>query len=987
MQGFVRQPWVRLDMSAPEQDPGSNFIDTSIRVSYVDSLGQHASPVHDPTAESLLVADQWVYWPRAASMLLLSHLANHPTGRYMSPLGATPLAVLYTPPDLDALPTSYRVDEDGAWIQPGRIADRWEAVLSNLLGAIGANPDRLELVRLGRRARHAHGSFRLPLRIAVVGADSERLAGWLRAEPAFGVRDQESILRYGLEIAYPGDMPSRATLAGWDIVLLRDRDDVGAIAGRLARLNIDSRPRLMVLMRSERDPHRQDREPRYRSDLPPGVASLYIDGGDDYECLRLLTAFIQALMHDLPLHQAVATARRDETVSRLNAGMWSITLSATEQSLDSLRMMDAYIDLQHQTFDLMTKGAIGQPAELGRHGRAPIVQRNALRLQRFADLTAGATRAVDDVATAYFSFHHESDGLWPIAGYLAEVEAASAALDTPHAELAQLREDPDLTAALASEQERHVSVWMTAMFDDGPSAVRPDAAGLVADQVYLLNAAIGVHWPTNLVESSTPPIDPLLPPLAGDESYQLQFVLFSMDFTALSDTVIDVILPQHGASDLASFLIRSPVLPTETAELRLILYHNNNVLQTFHLTAQVDTTARPTSPGVVVRMDFSQANFFRDVAETRPRFLSIASNEDESGTHRLFVNGAVATTVPISEASGREVIDRFRELLSRAAESNRDEKALWDLAQLGSRIYNQLLIDVDTKAFEDHLKTLQMRRGEVIQVIRLAANFPYPWPIVYDWMLPEDPSPMCTGSCEHSFANDVFCVNGFWGARLIVEEFIKDKNVQRTLSVRSGQGQPTCIVTVGKRASDKYTRDLVDHLMTADAPFATVEADLAHSVLERMWDDTSRPAILVVIGHTAAGRDSFPSIAIDTIDHAISSQSVMRFVRKATHPRWIDPKTFIFLMACDSASTDLEHLSDVMTSFVTAGAGAVVGAEVKVSTLEVRDFLTTIFTELAQGRSLGESVSAFRLGRLRERHPDAFSFNAFGSADAHLALT
>jgi hypothetical protein len=982
MQGFVRQPWVRLDMSALQQDHDPNWTGT-ILVSYVDSLGQHVRPLDDPPTESLLHAHQWVYWPHAASMMLLSHLASHPTGRYMSPLGATPLAVLYTPPDLPDAASSYRMDEDGAWIQAGRMLDRWETVLLNLLGAIGANLDRLELVRLGRRSRHTHSAFRLPLRIAVVGADSERLAGWLRTEPAFGVREQESILRYGLEIAYLGDIPSRSTIAGWDIVLLRDRDDVSVISGRLARLSIESRPRLMILLRSERDPYRQDRPSRHRSDLPPGVATLYVNGGDDYGCLRLLTAFIQALMHDLPLHQAVATARQDETVSRLSAGMWSISLSGTEQSLDSLRMMDAYIDLQNQTFQLMTKGAIGQPAELGLHGRAPIVQRNAIQLRRFAELRASATHAVDRVATAYFSFHHESDGLWPIARHLAEVEVASATLDAPHAELAQLREIPGLVAALAREQERHVSVWLTAMFEDGPSAVRSDTAGLVADQVYLLNAAIGVHWPTDLVDSSTPPIDPLLPPLADDESYRLKFVLFSMDFTALSDTVVDVILPQYGASDLASFLIRSPARRVETAELRLIIYHNNNVLQTFHLTAQINPPWGAKS-SVVVRMDFSQANFFRDVAEVRPRFLSIAANEDAAGTHRLFMSGAVATTVPISEASGRQVIERFRELLSRTDERN--EKSLWELAQLGSKIYDQLLIDVDTKAFEEHLKALQARRGEVIQVIRLAANFPYPWPVVYDWMLPEDPSPMCLGSCEHSADNEVFCVNGFWGARLIIEEFIKEKNVQRALSVRSGEGQPTCMVTVGKRAIDKYSRGLVDRLMAADGPFATVEADISQSVLERMWDDTSRPAILVIIGHTSEGRGALPSVAVDTTDRAISSQSVMRFVRKAMHPRWIDPKAFIFLMACDSASTDLEHLSDVMTSFVTAGAGAVVGAEVKVSTLEVSDFLTAVFTELAQGRSLGEAASAFRLGRLRERRPDAFSFNAFGSADAHLAL-
>lgn len=156
-----------------------------------------------------------------------------------------------------------------------------------------------------------------------------------------------------------------------------------------------------------------------------------------------------------------------------------------------------------------------------------------------------------------------------------------------------------------------------------------------------------------------------------------------------------------------------------------------------------------------------------------------------------------------------------------------------------------------------------------------------------------------------------------------------------------------------------------------------------------MWDAASRPCVLLVIGHTRpmrAGAFDQASIGIDTRDKLISARAVQRLIRNASPRRWTDPKALVFVMACDSGASDLEQLSDVMTSFVTAGAGAVIGTEVKVNTLEVNEFVAIMFAAFEQGLSLGEAMQGFRRARIEQCRPDAFSFNAFGSASARLVF-
>ena len=987
MPAWGGQPWVRLDVETPTARLSPGWRDTSVHVTYSDSTGARFQASRDDTS-AVLIRSQWVGWPTGASLALLAHVGSLPIAR-VGPYanGPAPLAVFFTVPSVP----------DGAlWRpEPGRPVGigRWPGLgatlLFDLLTGVGASADKVELIRLGRTPRSARSPFRLPLRIHVSGDGSERTASWLRNEPLFGVRYQEDV---GLGLQVTWSEASRAgDLDGCDVLVVLDRSPelVETLLRVAGRLSPDRRPRMIVVLRADsRAPGRDD--PVRLNGLPAGVAGIRVRTPDEFSGLALVTALLQGIMHDLPMHECVAAARRTHAATTTTAGDWSIDLAGTPATLDSIRMIDAYLDMQHRAYDLLVEGAVGRPP--APDGSAARVGTWAqLSGRRFQGLLDEADHAASGAARAYVSFQRESMGLWPITSNLSLLERASKGVQAAAADvIAAVRADPEAADAIGRDQERTVSVWLTHLGEDGPSAIQ-SSAPLHVDQVYLLNAAIGVRWPTDLVVGSVPPVDPLLPDLDGDQAHRLQFALYGIDFTPISDTVVDVDLPRLGASNLATFVIRSPAEANPHAELRLIVSHDNNVLQVFHLTARVGLgpSENDDEPATKVELDFSQGQYFRDIDAVAHRTLSITTNAGIDGTHRLFLKGnSPPATLPISESAGRKVIDRFRELLATtAADDSANETMLWELALLGSAIYGQLVNEINSRDLEEQLFALRDVCDEVVQVIRIGANFPYPWPVVYDWVLPDQPTSICTGECEHTASSGVYCLNGFWGARLIVEEFIKEKNIVVAPVITANAERPTCLVSVGREAKDKYSSRLLKDLVGSPGPLTAIEADAGSRLLDIMWDAGRRPGVLLVIGHSTrerAGAFDQPSIHTSTRDQLINTWVVQKALQSALARRWDDPKALVFLMACDSATSDLDQLTDTMGTFVTAGAGAVVGAEVKVNTSEVHDFITRVFGAFGRGCSLGEAMQEFRRARLMERRPDAFSFSAFGSAGARM---
>ena len=208
---------------------------------------------------------------------------------------------------------------------------------------------------------------------------------------------------------------------------------------------------------------------------------------------------------------------------------------------------------------------------------------------------------------------------------------------------------------------------------------------------------------------------------------------------------------------------------------------------------------------------------------------------------------------------------------------------------------------------------------------------------------------------QHAASSGVYCLNGFWGARLIVEEFIKEKNILVAPVISAKGERPTCLVERRTRSQGRATRA---------SSSRTSSARRDHSPRSKRTPARGcSTSCGMKVGDRGAPRDrslnpgtrrrvrpaEHPHEYPGPVDQHVGSAEAP----KAPGSTMEDPKALVFLMACDSATSDLDQLTDTMGTFVTAGAGAVVGAEVKVNTSEVHDFITGVFGAFGRGSSLG----------------------------------
>jgi hypothetical protein len=101
------------------------------------------------------------------------------------------------------------------------------------------------------------------------------------------------------------------------------------------------------------------------------------------------------------------------------------------------------------------------------------------------------------------------------------------------------------------------------------------------------------------------------------------------------------------------------------------------------------------------------------------------------------------------------------------------------------------------------LGTVACSCNEKIQVVRFDDHFVFPWPLLYDFPLPDEwegdpPRPLCLGqavdalgatvSCSHTNKDEVYCVRGFWGVRHYVEELLVQSGGKATSISRPAKG-------------------------------------------------------------------------------------------------------------------------------------------------------------------------------------------------------
>jgi hypothetical protein len=425
---------------------------------------------------------------------------------------------------------------------------------------------------------------------------------------------------------------------------------------------------------------------------------------------------------------------------------------------------------------------------------------------------------------------------------------------------------------------------------------------------YRLRVHIGQPDQTfSAIEGEVPPIDALLPDVAPDATLAIDVVVFEKSFALLSPGLQTLRLPPYGGTRPVYFEVRTPLQPGP-ADLRIALYHGNNLLQSFVLEAWIGEREASSPEAnallVSVRLASSGTAKFGNLRQLGERALSIALNDDvRGGTHTLMVKrGTLRESIALTEKQVEQHMREFRDLLQTAmnatgshaerlfavdgqASLEREQQftsCLRQFARIGHDIWSMLVErpGVDTAA----LLALQQGRGETLQFVRHGRMLPFPWQTVYDYPLPQgtdfEKARVCLGDvpvvrqlgprdtgCPHRPGEAVVCIEGFWSVRHAVEQLTEDRErsapgaapgssgdraEDRVTAIDVPPGNPLVCLGVGN--DDLPARSLQKQLEAHfGAPDLRVLKEGDDPLEELLWKAASRPGLLIVISHLQPG--------------------------------------------------------------------------------------------------------------------------------------
>jgi hypothetical protein len=711
----------------------------------------------------------------------------------------------------------------------------------------------------------------------------------------------------------------------------------------------------------------------------------------------LLGELVTALVHDLPLHDAVAEIAR---AAHLH---WDEVPLVSDPFVNhALRISDAQGWLLRDTLELDWLNSLRNvDSFLERVGRQGDVLRPGL--QRAAHVSEDLIRAADNIRQApEITYGQESHGLYPLAESARELDVTRPQREQIVESLSNLAADPKVATLMREHQERRVDI---ALASSAPLRLLPPTVTLAAGRTYYLFVRIGGDFFLSLFGERPPAIDPLLPDPPDRRGHPLEIVLFPIDFGLLSAGVQPVTLPLYGATPVVEFALRCPGVDAGEglATARVCVYHDNHLVQSFLLSAEVTSQETWIGPGVGLRaeLEFSRTERFENLERLGPRVASLAINHGGGATHRLMIKGdSDAQEFVFSEDMLSGDIERFRATLEEATAIGPDqprfekdpapqskEQAEADayirrLARDGAKLHEELRARSGDALFEA-LRSVAKERDKTIQIIRYDPNYALPWSAFYDFDLPAGDAPICRGmtergdACDHGpmQALDLFCVYGFWGVRHRIEQFLVPPHGESsTPPVLAARTEAPTLVALG--VNDTSTDELLRELKRIAPDFAE-QVDAGSDILGVLWAKTTRPTFLVVVGRLDSGSD-FPRIVLSPTQ-VLDGSSVNK--RAWVEGRLKDPRPIVLLMACGSTATDLATHAGLSLAVSSAGAAAVVGTEASVFTGLVKDFVNEVMNQLWEGRCLGAAITAFRRSLLGKGNPLAFVFTAFGDAD------
>lgn len=532
---------------------------------------------------------------------------------------------------------------------------------------------------------------------------------------------------------------------------------------------------------------------------------------------------------------------------------------------------------------------------------------------------------------------------------------------------------------------------------------------------YRLRVHIGTPTvKTSLMRGDVPGFDSLLPPPDGG-TRSIDVVLFVKSFGALSPTRQTIELPPIGESPAVYFLVRAPEA-AGIADMRLAFYWENNLVQSFVLRAEVaSASADMPYSETPVQVTLASAGIaeFDELGHIAPRALSVALNADATpGKHTLMSKGTGwHAERQLSAPAVQDMVSAYHRILALAGRDGPPPYAdlLRRLASEGRKIWNMLTLGDGVDS--NQLRSLRTSSGQTLQFVRHSGGSPFPWQIIYDYVLPTGPefasARICLADtpvspdwdpsqkgCPHCPDADVICIEGFWSARHRIEllrEDLRDGEAPRPRLTLAHAPPANPLISLGIGLQNLQASSAAERLqkLTEAIPDGLVPftAD-GGNILDMLWDAQRRPAMLIVIGHLHAAVPEhnlevriapYPS-AEDK--HMISSAMI---AEKKIGTGWPPPHTpLVLLLACDSAQRAPGELISLVDAFLATRASGVAGTEWKIETPQAVDFAAHMVNHMVADcppKDLGDAVRLFVREQLARESPWPFAFSVYGSAE------
>ncbi|TWF40393.1 hypothetical protein FHW36_10475 [Chitinophaga polysaccharea] len=553
---------------------------------------------------------------------------------------------------------------------------------------------------------------------------------------------------------------------------------------------------------------------------------------------------------------------------------------------------------------------------------------------------------------------------------------------------------------------------------------------------YRLHVKIGQTGPHSLIQGKVPAIDPLLPDLAGEKGHEIDIVVFPKDFALRSASVQTIFLPLEGESKISTFDLVAPK-EGEIASLRIGVFHRNVLLQSFILEARMTGwISFSLLPAISVRLDVANSGKFDNLSELKERSLFIGVNGNQDGTHSIFFKKEeVAEEITgINQADIEAAQTQFCELIrdiyggQEAPRYNLKElegrplsesfyEDVRKLARFGSGRYN-LFFEPSKTPLGRKLKEIRVLADQQITIARHQMDFAFPWAAIYDYPMPTDiagsvPHPVCTGElfdpdqykdfydaswqgCPHNPHYKCYCTSGFWGIRHRIEQLLTTDAATDSVLTLSVSANHRIIFS--KNSTDQATTQLSSDLQSLPAQLTEITYD--KDLLSLLWDNSTRPLVLAVIGHL----ETNPINGEPDCSRIITFPKALWPAGLGTIPpeKWIyqqllqnkimrddawegEPLPMVFLINCSSMAMNFNSLDSISKAFHTAGASAIIGTEGTIHASIGTRFLKQVLEDLYwKQMELGEAIQAFNKGMFALGAPVAFIFTCFGNSNLKL---